>query len=294
MTKKPSILITGVSGKVGSECYAVLKNNYDSVYDIIGTYNKHKIECQQHLDITNLDDVNAVFSKFKPKIIIHTAAIVHPPECEKNKQFTWKTNVEAVENIVKNCKKLSCKMVYLSSDAVYETKNSPIDELDPIRVTNYYSKTKIEAEKLVKTLNEYMIIRSSWINDANLNSKSYVMQVIKTLKEEKTFFAPIDYFGHPTLSRNLAEIIIELIILKKSGIFNVAGSTFIDRYNFAQKIAQYFCLNSKMIKPNSSNSDGIPRPLRINLNLEKLKSHVSTKMLSLDEQLEYMTSSYKL
>ena len=285
------ILITGISGKVGSMCFTSLKNNSDISCEILGTYNATEIKGQKYLDITNSRNIDKIFTEFKPQILIHTAALVHPLKCEQNRKLAWKTNVESVKNLVQKCKEFSCKMVFLSSDSVYEEKNSPLIESDPVIATNYYSKTKIEAEKIVMELEDYLIIRTAWINDVNLHSKSFVMQVLNSLKNNKIFSAPDDYFGHPTLSSNLVEIIIELIIKNKSGIFNVAGLTYIDRYNFALKIADSFNLDSKLIKPVSSeNLDTIPRPLRINLNLEKLSSQISTKILSLSEQLTYMKS----
>ncbi len=116
------------------------------------------------------------------------------------------------------------------------------------------------------------------------------MQVINSLANNIPFNAPHDQFGHPTLSYNLAEIIIELINKNSSGIFNVAGLTFIDRYNFAKKIAETFSLDTNLINKVSTAhlNQPIKRPYKIQLDLKKITSIVSTKLLTLDEQLSFL------
>jgi len=150
--------------------------------------------------------------------------------------------------------------------------------------------TKLESEKLISSLNDYLIIRSAWINDIHKDSKSFVMQVLNSLKNRQKFYAPDDQFGHPTLSVNLAEIIFELISKSQQGIFHVTGSTYIDRYNFALKIAKVFLLDENLIQKISTSelNQKIKRPLKIQMNLKKLKSVISTKILSLEDQLNYM------
>ena len=177
--------------------------------------------------------IEKIFSKIKPDLVIHAAAIIRPLVCEENKKLAWETNVNSVRNLVEKCKATNCKMVFISSDYVYA-------------------------------------------------GKSFVMQLIDSLKNNRVFDAAIDQFGHPTYSVNLAEMIVELILRKINGVFHTTGSTYIDRFNFAKKIAKAFCLNPDLIngittEPNSS----IDRPLKVNLNLEKLKSKIQSKPINM-------------
>tara|TARA_B110001454_G_scaffold13402_2_gene12162 strand:- start:105 stop:998 length:894 start_codon:yes stop_codon:yes gene_type:complete len=288
------ILILGASGRVGKEIYKILKNNFpDSKNNVFGTYHNKKNDHLEHLDLNDLSEIKNIFKTIQPNILIHTAGMIYPIECEENQDLAWNVNVIGTKNIVECCKKYNCKLVYLSSDYVFDGIENIYDESHVVNPINFYGKTKSESEKLVLDLEDSLIVRTAWVNDYDKNSKSFVMQVINSLNNKNFFNAPSDQFGHPTLSHNLAEIVIELIHKKSTGIFNVAGLTFIDRYNFAKKIAETFSLDSSFIHEVSTAElhQPIKRPSRIQLDFKKIQSTVSTKLLTLNEQLESIKNS---
>ena len=235
-----------------------------------------------------------MINKIKPNIIIHTAGLIHPLTCEENKELAWEINVIGTKNILDCSREFKSKLVYISTDYVFDGKNNPYDELDQPNPLNYYGQTKFESEKLISSLDDYLIIRTAWINDVEKNSSSFIMQLINSLKNDKSFIVPYDQFGSPTIPSNLSEIIYELIQQNKKGIFHVTGTTYISRFDFALKIAESFSLDKTLIQKVSTNNlnQKISRPLEINLNLKKLKSSINTKILSLDEQLDYLKNSY--
>ena len=294
MEDKLCVLIIGASGKVGKEIFKILKNKDNkSTYDVFGTYYTNQIEGLEQLDITNLSAVEKVLEKINPSVLIHTAAITYPLRCEENRELAWKINVEGTKNLAQCCMKKNCKMVFISSDGVFNGKNGPFDETHKTNPLNYYGETKVESEKIVSEINDYLIIRTAWVNDVGPNSRSFVMQVINSLQNGSVFNAPIDQFGHPTYSTNLAEIIIELIKNNYNGIFHVTGSTYIDRFHFAKKIAKAFDLNPEMIHETTTDlNQSRTRPMKVKMKLDKLKSSISTKILSLDEQLDSMRNNY--
>ena len=294
MEDKLRVLIIGASGKVGKEIFKNLKNKDNkSTYDIFGTYYTNQMEGLEQLDITNLPVVEKVLEKINPSILIHTAAITYPLRCEENRELAWKINVEGTKNLAQCCMKNNCKMVFISSDGVFNGKNGPFDETHKTNPLNYYGETKVESEKIVSEINDYLIIRTAWVNDVGPNSRSFVMQVINSLQNGNIFNASIDQFGHPTYSTNLAEIIIELIKKNYNGIFHVTGLTYIDRFHFAKKIAEAFDLNPEMIHETTTDlNQSRTRPMKVKMKLDKLKSSISTKILSLDEQLDSMRNNY--
>lgn len=282
------VLIIGASGRVGKEIQFFLKHK--SNYETFGTCYNSKIDDLIYLDMTNQILVEKIFKKIKPSIVIHAAGMIHPLQCEENHELAWNTNVSGTKNIVNLCKDYNSKLIYLSSDYVFDGLDNPYDELHETNPLNFYGKTKTESEKLISELNNFLIVRTAWVNDFDENSKSFVMQVVNSLKNNKIFYAPSDQYGHPTLSINLAEIVVELLDKNYNGVFNVTGLTYIDRFHFAKKIAKTFSLNPNLIQKTSTKelNQSITRPLRLNLNLEKIKSHTSTKILTLDEQLDIM------
>tara|TARA_B100001146_G_scaffold203241_1_gene195657 strand:- start:2648 stop:3991 length:1344 start_codon:yes stop_codon:yes gene_type:complete len=293
---KLCVLIIGASGKVGKEIFKILKNKDNkSTYDVFGTYYTNQIEGLEQLDITNLSAVEKVLEKINPSVLIHTAAITYPLRCEENRELAWKINVEGTKNLAQCCMKNNCKMVFISSDNVFDGKNGPFDETQKTNPLNYYGETKVESEKIVSETDDYLIIRTAWVNDVGPNSHSFIMQVINSLQNNNIFNAPVDQFGHPTYSNNLAEIIIELVKNNSEGVFHVTGSTYVDRFHFAKKIAKAFCLNPEMVHKTTTNlHQSHTRPMEANMKLDKLKSVISTKVLSLDEQLDSMRSNYRM
>tara|TARA_Y100001934_G_C12333575_1_gene766418 strand:- start:80 stop:970 length:891 start_codon:yes stop_codon:yes gene_type:complete len=295
LNEKSRVLIIGASGRIGKEIYKIfnVESNKNS-FDIFGTFHNNPVNEFEKIDITNIDSVKNVINKIKPNIIIHTAGLIHPLACEENKELAWEINVIGTKNILDCSREFKSKLVYISTDYVFDGKNNPYDELDQPNPLNCYGQTKFESEKLISSLDDYLIIRTAWINDVEKNSSSFIMQLINSLKNDKSFIVPYDQFGSPTIPSNLSEIIYELIQQNKKGIFHVTGTTYISRFDFALKIAESFSLDKTLIQKVSTNdlNQKISRPLEINLNLKKLKSSINTKILSLDEQLDYLKNSY--
>ena len=294
MNEKSRVLIIGASGRIGKEIYKIFNvESNKNFFDIFGTFHSNPVTEFEKIDITDIDSVKNVINKIKPNIIIHTAGLIHPLTCEENKELAWEINVIGTKNILDCSREFKSKLVYISTDYVFDGKNNPYDELDQPNPLNYYGQTKFESEKLISSLDDYLIIRTAWINDVEKNSSSFIMQLINSLKNNKSFIVPYDQFGSPTIPSNLSEIIYELIQQNKKGIFHVTGTTYISRFDFALKIAESFSLDKTLIQKVSTNdlNEKISRPLEINLNLKKLKSLIKTKILSLDEQLDYLKNS---
>lgn len=270
------------------------KPDFKLQFEIFGTYNSCRTGGLEFLDITKSDVVKNIFEKTKPEIVILSAALTYAEYCEEQPDLAYRINVEGTKNVVKLCKSNYCKLIFLSSDYVFDGNTGPYSEESSTNPINLFGKTKVQAEEIVRELEDYIIIRTAWVNDLNSKSKSYVMQVINSLKENRKIIAPIDQFGHPTFSNNLCEVIVELILKNKKGIFHVTGSTFVSRFELAIEIAKAFGLNSSLIegiKSSQLNQKAI-RPKRVQLELSKIKSEISTKILSLKEQLEIMRSQY--
>ena len=291
MQNKINILIIGGSGQVGSNLIkSFSKSEHQSNFQVFATYNQHKTEGLDFLDITDKNSIRKIFEKYKPNIVIQTSALTYVEQCEEDKELANKINVIGIQNVVDLCKEFNSKMVYISTDYVFDGKNGPFSEDDTPNPLNHYGKTKLEAEKIVKTLKNFLVIRSAWINDINSKSKNFVMQVIHSVNTGKVMRVANDQFGHPTLASNLAEIIIELIMLDKNGVYHVAGSSYVSRYNQALEVTKAFGLDSSLIKSVTTEELNLKatRPLNVNLNLEKIKSVISQKILSLNEQLDVM------
>ena len=187
MNEKSRVLIIGASGRIGKEIYKIfnVESNKNS-FDIFGTFHNNPVNEFEKIDITNIDSVKNVINKIKPNIIIHTAGLIHPLTCEENKELAWEINVIGTKNILDCSREFKSKLVYISTDYVFDGKNNTYDELDQPNPLNYYGQTKFESEKLISSLDDYLIIRTAWIYDVEKNSSSFIMQLINSLKCKKS------------------------------------------------------------------------------------------------------------
>ena len=288
------ILVIGGSGLLGGKLLKLLPDDSKK----FGTYNTRPVKidtknCRSyHLDITNKKDTEHLIVKISPDIIVHTAALTNVDYCETNKSAAWDVNVEGTRNIAESSRETNSKLVYVSTDYVFDGKRGMYKEDDQTNPVDHYGKTKLEGEKVVQELCEnYIIARTSVLYGWH-SKPNFVTWVIKELKQEHKINIVQDQFTSPTLADNLAELILKLIEKKESGIFHTAGSERICRFEFTKRIAEVFNLNKNLINPISSDKlnwiakrpmdssldvtkvSGIKRPLNINESL-KLMEHVN-------------------
>jgi len=145
-----NLLLFGGSGKLGSQI--IYQNKKLQLFKIDAPTHK---EC----DITNQESVEKAFNRFKPQIVINCAALVGVKECERNKRAAWSINVVGNLHIVRCCHKLNCRMVFISTNTVFDGKSGRYKETDIPNPTFFYAITKLAAEQSVKTLQNYVVIR---------------------------------------------------------------------------------------------------------------------------------------
>lgn len=287
---KMKILVIGASGLVGEQAYLAAKRLNMEVY---GTSFKQNINGMYALDITKKEDVLNLIKKINPECIIHAAALTFVDYCETHKQEAWLANVEGTRNIVAAAE--DAKVVYISSDYVFDGVNGPYAEDDLPNPINYYGLTKLMGESAVSSLENHMIVRSTWVFDLLSDTKNFIYRLINTLKEGKEIKVPADQIANPTLARSLASCMLKLVKKYFSGIINISGSSRLSRYDFAAKVAENFSLDKDLIVRVSSEELGQPakRPKNAGFKLQKLENELGEKMDSLEESLEKLSKVYR-
>jgi len=286
------ILITGGEGLVGNSLIEIGKG-----FNLVATYYAPPSEkkCRfLQLDITDKNKVLDIIEKEKPNIVIHCAAMTDVDAAEENKDIAWKINVEGTKNIAEACERKRSKMVFLSTDYIFDGKNGPYSESDKPNPINYYAKTKYEAEKIVKQLKDFLIIRSTVIYGPKRIGHNFATWLIDKLEKGESVKIVTDQYSNPTFSYDLADKIFKLIKMKQKGIFNVVGKDYVNRYEFSIKIADAFMLNKNLIKPITTKELDIKakRPLKGGLKTEKIEK-LNLKTLSIEESLEWMKKEMK-
>ena len=279
------IIGTGILGDKVSEYFH--KRNVD----VTSSYYMHKINREWnviHLDITDKEEVSKI--KNKHDVIILTSAYTHVDNCEIDKEQAYKVNVEGVKNVAQMLSKE--KLIYISTDYVFNGIKGNYRENDKTDSINYYGKTKLFGENIVKKYDNYTIARVSMNYGSNKNS--FVTWVVEKLKNNEEIKLLTDNISSPTYNVNCAEALDALINNDEIGLFHASGSERINKYEFGLKIAKIFRLNRKLIKPIRQEELNLvaKRPEDSSLNVEKISKYI--KMNNIEEGLQRIIKEKKL
>lgn len=243
------------------------------------------------MDISNRALVQKVFDKIKPEIVIHAAALTNVDKCEQNKTLAWRVNVEGTNNIIRFSHKYKAFLVYVSTDYVFSGEKGMYKETDEVGPINYYGITKLEGEKTIMALmDKWCIARPSVIYGSTpaAGKINFALWVIENLRKGESIRVITDQYVSPTLNTNLADMILEVVERRLTGVYHLAGATPINRYEFAQILAETFDLDKNLIvRASSSEIKWIAkRPKNTSLNVEKASKILSKRPLKIEEAVK--------
>ena len=297
--RKERLLVTGGSGLLGSNIARMSSKNFE----VFASYNSHPnqiYECRfLPLDIRGKQQVISVFEEIKPDLVIHTAAIIDVDYCEDHAMEALKTNVEGTDNVTLASKKVGAKMIYISTDSVFDGKKGMYVEEDVPHPVNIYARTKLEGEERVQHwLPDSLIIRTAFYGWSPSDSirTSLAEWVVSGLREGRALKMFNDVFFSPIFVNNLVEVLIEMYRKGLSGVYHVAGSERCSKYAFGQEIAQAFRLDKSLIQPSSIAEVGLraPRPKDISLDVTKISGVINPRLRGVQEGIAWFKDSESL
>lgn len=264
-------LITGGTGQLG----------HDIVKELIsrGELN-YLAPTTKEMNITNKDEVEKVILGYKPDIIFHCAAYTAVDKAEEDRENCYNVNVNGTKNIVEVAKRINAKVVYISTDYVFDgTKKTEYETEDITNPINYYGYTKLLGEKEVQQLNDYLIVRISWVFGEN--GKNFVKTMLN-LAETKTELSIVsDQIGSPTYTKDLSKLLLDMIENNKKGLFFVTNEDFCSWYEFAEYIFKINNINIKLNKILTKDYKTLAkRPLNSKLSKNKLDEEGLTRLPS--------------
>ena len=288
------LCVTGGSGLLGCKLLQASQGSYEVLsLDVaepgvfISSVINHAV-----CDITDAEALNRQLERFHPDVIIHTAAFTDVNGCEKDEQKAQNVNVQGTLNVARACQSMGAKLIHLSTDYVFDGSAGPYKETDEPNPINVYGRTKLESEQIVRNLVEDFVIARAMVLFGYVTGvrQNFVTWLIGELQRKKPIHIVDDQYGTPTLADDLA---LALLLLEKSGakgLYHLAGSDCISRYEFALCIAQVFELDKNLILRTDSEMFLQPakRPLKSGLVNQKIMQEYDFRFRSLMEGLNHM------
>jgi len=236
------VLVTGVNGQLGFDVVLACKENK---IDVIG------IDIDD-LDITIPEAVDRFLQESKAAILVHCAAYTAVDRAEEEKEQCFKVNVDGTRNLAKACKRLGMKMVYFSTDYVFPgTGEQPWKENDKKDPINVYGQSKSQSEEIVnEILDQYFILRISWV--FGVNGNNFVKTMLRLGKENGQVNVVNDQIGSPTYTKDVADLIINMMFTQEYGIYHVTNEGFCSWYEFACEIFKQANMEVLVIPLDSS------------------------------------------
>lgn len=230
-------LITGGTGQLG----------YDIIKELINRNEKDYLApSSKEMDITNQKQVENIILNYKPDIIFHCAAYTAVDKAEEDKENCYNINVNGTKNIVSVAEKINAKVVYISTDYVFDGTKEGIYEIDDkTNPINYYGYTKLMGEEVVKKLKDYLIVRISWV--FGINGKNFIKTMLSLADTKDEISVVSDQIGSPTYTKDLAKLLLDMIKENKQGLYFATNEEYCSWYEFAKYI---FEINNKNIKVN--------------------------------------------
>ncbi len=273
------VLVTGADGQLG---YDVVKKLKELDIEHIGVD-------KEDFDLTNEKETKEFILDYQPDLIVHCAAFTDVDQAEIDKELCYQVNVEGTKYVAETAKELNAKMLYISTDYVFDGQGEePFKVTDQPNPINYYGETKYHGEQKVQNLlDEFFIVRTSWVFGEH--GDNFVKTMLRLAKERDEISVVADQYGSPTYTRDLAELIIDMIKTDKYGIYHVTNGGYCSWYEFAKEIFKAADIEVE-VKPISSNEfeTNAKRPYNSKLSKQSLINNG----FSLMRTFEYAINSF--
>ena len=271
------VLVTGVKGQLG--------------YDVVRELEKRQIEAVgvdvEEMDITDAAQVETVIRNVNPDAVIHCAAYTAVDAAEDNEELCRRVNAQGTENVAKVCQEMDLKMMYISTDYVFDGQGTrpwePDDERDPL---NVYGQTKYEGELAVeKYVEKFFIVRIAWV--FGVNGKNFIKTMLNLGKTHDKLTVVNDQTGSPTYTYDLARLLADMIQTDKYGRYHATNEGICTWYEFACEIFRQAGMDVEVAPVTSDEYPAkAKRPANIRMSKKKLDENGFERLPSWQDALK--------
>ncbi len=270
------VLVTGVKGQLGYDVAKELEKRGTSVVGVD----------VDEMDITDEAAVRRVISEASPDAVIHCAAYTAVDAAQDNEEMCRKVNAEGTRYIAKMCKELGIKMLYISTDYVFDGQGTrpwePDDERNPLSV---YGQTKYEGELAVQNmLDKYFIVRITWT--FGVNGKNFVKTMLRLSEKNSSIRVVNDQYGSPTATADLAVLLSDMIATDKYGIYHATNEGICTWYEFTCEIFRQAGIGVEVVPVTTAEYGAkAPRPANSRMSKDKLTANGFERLPSWQDAL---------
>lgn len=284
------VLLTGVSGFLGWHLAGALKSDHE----IAGTYRANPVGTPGvktlTLDLRDKPATEACLARFRPEVVIHTAAVTNVRFCEDNPQSARECNFEATVNLCRAAEKSGARVIFTSTDRVFDGSRGNYTEQDPPDPLDVYGRTKLAAERAVSAIaNESLIVRLPLMFGLPSPAhSSFVGWMLEAFQEKKPLHLFTDQYRTPLYVGDACDAFRVLLSRRElSGLFHLGGRERINRVDFGYRMAEVFEFDPAVIRPlKMSEKAGIPPcPADVSLNSDKFFEATGFRARPLEEGL---------
>ncbi|MFC1651016.1 dTDP-4-dehydrorhamnose reductase [Candidatus Latescibacterota bacterium] len=293
------VLITGITGRVGRSLLAYKPENIDIELLLEPGAEKMPGYAWYRSDITDHDKTVMAVTCADPDVVIHLAAMTNVDKCEEGPEKAHNINCIGTENIAKSCSECGAKLVYLSTDYVFDGVSGPYSETDTPNPINVYGQSKFDGEKTVYMENSYnpLIVRISIpfgerIGDSGDNYYSWLAE---RLRQNNTVRIVDDQFTTPAYFGELAHVLWSLVKKDIGGIIHYGTSDRLSRHKMALEICEVMGFSAENIQPvkTSDLKFKAKRPLESGFDTSKVSEILDMHPISFKEALKKIAEAPK-
>jgi dTDP-4-dehydrorhamnose reductase len=282
------IIVTGASSSPGYKIALKLSEKYD----VLAVYNKHKIDGINSIKLDITKEPEKLILDYKPDIIVHAAAIGNVDYCEENKELCYNVNVVSLRKLFSEAYRKGTKIIYISTDYVFDGKKGLYKETDVPNPINYYGLTKFIGEEIAYSKGG-TVMRIAAVYGTGYGRINFGKFIVDKLSKNEKIDAAYDQYISPTLNTQIGEAALKLVEKNYDGLIHITGPR-LSRYEFALKVCEKFGFSSSLVNPVSINSFNFKssRPKDSSLDNSLGKKITGIDLSDIDKSLEIFKGEY--
>ncbi len=266
------VLVTGASGLLGINVALEARQDH-TVIGLVNTLNLREAPFEiRTADLLKAGIIDRLLDDIQPDWVIHCAALANLEACERAPALAAQINTEVPRKLALHVARGGARLLHISTDAVFDGQRGNYSETDRPNPLSVYAHTKLEAEQAVLEVDPTAIIARVNLFGWSLTGKRSLAEwFFNNLSAGKTVMGFTDVYFCPLLANHLAQILLEMLARRLSGLFHVVGSECITKYDFGVALARQFDLDEKLISPASVSESGLEAARSPNLTLRNDK-----------------------